>query len=343
MSPDGPGLPRLPAGCTARTPDPAADAPALDAVLAAFAARYAAPHSQPAAQALGRLGASLRDGGAAVLVDHRDGGTAGPAALAWVDVRDRARDTDREPTLALDVRVAPPHTGPLEAPLVTWCLDRVRQWLAADGRAAVRVESDPHREDRATTAAMAGAGLVHDRTYWRMERPHPAAGSDAGSGAPPGVTVRRVTDDTGRRLVHRLWLTSFADHHGFEPLGFDEWWTRWERRGGTDLTQWWVADLDGEPVGHCIGDARLATLDGGYVRSLGVDPAARGRGVARHLLGLAFAEHVRRGWTFTQLFVDAGNETGATQLYRSVGMVPVEVKDEYAARIVAEPTTRVPS
>ncbi len=335
--------PALPAGYTARTPHPVTDAEALRAVLVGFAASYGAPHSQPPEQVLARLGTTAADGGGTVLVERTDGGTAEPAAVAWVEVRDVAHGTDREPTLGLDVRVAPAHTGLLEAALVTWCLDRARDWRAADGRPAVRVETDPHREALPTTAALAAAGLTHDRTYWRMERPLTAGDPGAQTAAPAGVVVRRVADDAGRRLVHRLWLTSFADHHGFEPLDFDEWWTRWERRGGTDLTQWWVADLDGEPVGHCIGDARLADLGGGYVRSLGVDPAARGRGVARHLLGLAFAEHVRRDWTFTQLFVDAGNETGATQLYRSVGMVPVEVKDEYAVRIVAEPTTRVPS
>lgn len=336
-------LPALPTGYTARTPHPVADAGALRAVLLGFAATYGAPRSQPPDQVLARLGTTAADGGGTVLVERTDGGTAEPAAVAWVEVRDAAHDADREPKLGLDVRVAPAHTGLLEAALVTWCLDRARDWRATDGRPAVRVETDPHREDLATTAALAAAGLAHDRTYWRMERPLTAADAGPTTVAPAGVVVRRVGDDAGRRHVHRMWLTSFADHHGFEPLDFDEWWARWERRGGTDLTQWWVADLDGVPVGHCIGDARLAGLGGGYVRSLGVDPAARGRGIARHLLGLAFAEHVGRGWTFTQLFVDAGNGTGATHLYRSAGMVPVEVKDEYAVRIVAEPTTRVPS
>jgi ribosomal protein S18 acetylase RimI-like enzyme len=314
----------------------------IDAVLRAHAAAYAAPHAQPAAQALARLGTALSGGGGAVLVERAFGGTTTPVALAWADVRDAAEGADREPVLALDLRV-PPHPVLLAPALVAWGLDRARTWLTAGGRAAVRLESDPHREDGGTTAALAAAGFVHDRTYWRMERPHTAADIGQAPATPPGVVVRRVADEAGRRLVHRLWLASFEDHHGFEPLTFDEWSDRMARWLGTDHGQWWVADLDGAPVGHCIGDARLATLGGGYVRSLGVDPAARGRGIARYLLLVAFAEHARRGWTFTQLFVDAGNETGATELYRSAGMAPVEVKDAYAARIVAEPTTRVPS
>jgi ribosomal protein S18 acetylase RimI-like enzyme len=106
---------------------------------------------------------------------------------------------------------------------------------------------------------------------------------------------------------------------------------------GVDPSQWFVAELDGEPVGFVLGDASRAPDGGGYVRTLGVLPAVRGRGIARHLLEVVFAEQARRGWTWTQLTVDSGNPTGAPGLYGSVGMSAVEVIDVYRAGF-PEPT-----
>jgi GNAT superfamily N-acetyltransferase len=98
---------------------------------------------------------------------------------------------------------------------------------------------------------------------------------------------------------------------------------------GFDPSQWWVAAMDGEPVGFLLYDASRAPDGGGYVRCVGVVPSARGPCIARHLLEVACAEHARRGWSWSQLIVDTGNTTGAPQLYSSVGMTPVEVIDLY--------------
>jgi ribosomal protein S18 acetylase RimI-like enzyme len=59
---------------------------------------------------------------------------------------------------------------------------------------------------------------------------------------------------------------------------------------------------------------------GGYVGSLGVRRAWRGRGYGRALLLHSFREFRRRGMTRATLGVDAANPTGATHLYESVGM-----------------------
>jgi mycothiol synthase len=58
----------------------------------------------------------------------------------------------------------------------------------------------------------------------------------------------------------------------------------------------------------------------GWIESLGTRSEWRGRGLGRALLLAAFGELYRRGQRRIGLAVDAGNETGATQLYRSVGM-----------------------
>ena len=61
--------------------------------------------------------------------------------------------------------------------------------------------------------------------------------------------------------------------------------------------------------------------------------AWRGKGLGRALLLSAFGEFYRRGERRVALAVDAGNETGATQLYESVGMRVAWQADIYEKRL----------
>jgi len=60
--------------------------------------------------------------------------------------------------------------------------------------------------------------------------------------------------------------------------------------------------------------------------------AARGRGVAKHLLGHAFHLDASTGRAGTILHVDSNNPTPALGLYESVGMRPVLVIDVWRGR-----------
>jgi ribosomal protein S18 acetylase RimI-like enzyme len=165
----------------------------------------------------------------------------------------------------------------------------------------------------------------------RSLRPAPAGPGEA----PTGVTVRAARDDAhDRALLHRLFTETLAEHWGTAHRPEDEWWGRLRGRVGFDPSQWWIADVDGEPAAFLMADSSRAADGGGYVPLLGVRENARGRGVAKHLLLLAFAEQARRGWEWTQLTVDTGNVTGAPALYASVGMEPVEVIDLYRLVII---------
>jgi ribosomal protein S18 acetylase RimI-like enzyme len=68
---------------------------------------------------------------------------------------------------------------------------------------------------------------------------------------------------------------------------------------------------------------------GGWVGTVGTLGPWRGRGLGRALLLEAFGEFHRRGEPRVSLAVDAGNETGATHLYESVGMRVVWQADVY--------------
>jgi mycothiol synthase len=316
---------RLAPGLRARRLDLDADRDAVLDLVRAYDRRYVQRPQQTPEEIVADLASSGADlARDAWLVTDGDR-TAG---LGWFTVEDPGPP---RPTLWFDVYARPglpAHTG-LEASLVDAMLARCRDELAAGAAPEAVVRSGCMRGDDGTDAALRGAGFEHERTFWRMERSLRPAPAEPGE-APTGVTVRAARDDAeDRALLHRLFDASFARHWGTVRRSEDEWWERLRGGIGVDPSQWWIAVVAGEPAGFLMGDASRGADGGGYVRYLGVLEQARGRGIAKHLLRLAFAEQARRGWGWTQLTVDTGNVTGAPALYASVGMEPVEVIDLY--------------
>lgn len=158
---------------------------------------------------------------------------------------------------------------------------------------------------------------------WRAVRRHHvltrpvSVAADPVPESPAGVTVRTAAGPADQEVVHRILDTSFAGHFDHEPQEYQA----WRRRVGADRLDWslvWVAAVGGEDVGACLAHSDRATM--GWVRGLGVLEPARGRGIARHLLRVAFAEFARRGRHTVGLGVDTGNATGAVRLYEGLGM-----------------------
>jgi mycothiol synthase len=133
----------------------------------------------------------------------------------------------------------------------------------------------------------------------------------------PSIELRAMCPGE-ERAFHQTFERAFAGHWGHVPQSFEEWWPRLERGSGGDLTYLFVAERDGELVGETSGTTRRFGM--GWIRSLGVVPEARGLGIGRALLLRSFAEFWANGERRVGLGVDAGNETGATRLYESVGM-----------------------
>jgi mycothiol synthase len=78
--------------------------------------------------------------------------------------------------------------------------------------------------------------------------------------------------------------------------------------------------IAGEPAAMLLGADSFAEDENcGYVRTLGVRKAFRGRGLARYLLRVAFAYDAANGRTGTYLHVDSVG-TPALGLYLSEGM-----------------------
>jgi mycothiol synthase len=181
---------------------------------------------------------------------------------------------------------------------------------------------------------LAGLGFRPIRRFWRMRRDLDGVTADVPP-APAGVARRRVGGDADRRVMHRLFTESFAQHFGStHEYEYETWIEQTLALPGTDPLQWYIGTLEGEDVALCLCDDSRAESGDGYVRTLGVVDSARGRGIGRWLLECAAADAVGLGRSGLKLSVDGENTTGATALYESVGFVTVGEIDVWCFPVV---------
>jgi mycothiol synthase len=252
-----------------------------------------------------------------VVVDPApDGDVDGERVRAWAWMLDTAAGRSQA-----DVYVDPALPSEAGDALAAWCwqvvLPRAAQMAARRGVPSTTVEVGSLDGDEATRRRLAAGGFDRARTFWRMRRelgPNDADGRPA-----PGVVVRAVGQEEVRR-VHELIESAFQDHWGHHRREFDDWWRQVSTTYGFDLDLWWLAELDGVPVGTLLGTSQMAEEDAIFISWLGTLSSARGRGVAKSLLRKAFAAGLERGWSQAQLGVDSDSPTSAPQLYSSVGM-----------------------
>jgi ribosomal protein S18 acetylase RimI-like enzyme len=144
---------------------------------------------------------------------------------------------------------------------------------------------------------------------------------------PDGAEIIRPPEsEADLRAMHGVLDDAFADHFGTEPSRYDDWLTRNRARAGYTPDLWWLVRVDGEPAAALLGREMPGM---GWVQRLGTRPDYRGRGLATHLLRLAFAAMHDRGWRRVGLGVDTENTTGALRLYESIGMRPSMQRDLY--------------
>jgi ribosomal protein S18 acetylase RimI-like enzyme len=239
--------------------------------------------------------------------------------LAWTWVEDRAQGRTMV-DLFVDRDLPVGQRDALADWAWRWVIARGRDVGAERGLDETLLDTGTVDADAWGAQVLQRHGFERVRTFWRMGRD---VGPDHVWSPAPGVVVRPLDQsrlDDELALVHRLLETAFVDHWNHHAVPFHEWRRAKEQAPGVDLDLWWVAELDGEPVGALIASTQAAEDHTLYVASLGTLPTARGRGVAHSLLGRAFAEVPARGWTRAMLNVDGENPTGATALYRSVGM-----------------------
>lgn len=136
---------------------------------------------------------------------------------------------------------------------------------------------------------------------------------------PYGIELRPLEVDRDGEAVHAAIEEAFAEEWGYRQRSYEEWRKR--------VFDWRGFDPSLVPVawaGDAIAGASLnypkRMGDWGWVGSIGVRPAWRGRGLGLALLRESFERFRQTGETTVALGVDAQNATGATRLYERAGM-----------------------
>lgn len=199
---------------------------------------------------------------------------------------------------------------------------------------ATRLDESPFATDSRQAAWLADAGYTKRRTWLHMDRP--VTPDEASLQPRAGVTVRPVERHENGfpvaadlQIVHQMLEASFEDHFNSYRESFPEFVQRLREDPGHSWDYWWLAyvdvdDEDGEPVPAgalvcSVLTAKPGGAEGSYVEYIGVNRAARGRGVAKSLLGTVIADAAGRGRDRVGLEVDGDSPTKADQLYLALG------------------------
>ena len=208
--------------------------------------------------------------------------------------------------------------------LLTWGTDRARELLAAhdhDLPRFVRVHQYDWQDD--ADALYRANGFTPVRWFEELLRPLDDL-PDAPT--PPGVRIEPW--DAGRSEAARLVKNAaFADHWGSTPSSIESW-HEWLDGHGTRLDVSLMAFAGDELIGmsvnaHYPDDEELLGRKDGWIESIGVLSAWRGRGVASALIAHSLRAFVGAGFTHAALGVDTDNPTGAAGLYRRLGFEPM--------------------
>jgi ribosomal protein S18 acetylase RimI-like enzyme len=243
-------------------------------------------------------------------------------AYGWVSRSAQSNNVE------VDVYVHPEHDGEFGHEVLAVLEARGRELVIEVGHDEPWFGMGVYRADTRTRGWLEAAAYTVDTTFTRMRIDlDPAVPVVV---PPTDVVVRRVTDEADLRVAHRIEEASFLEHYGNVPLTFERWQERLTKQAD-DWSQVFLAEVDGEPAGLMVTNRQFEPdEDAGYVRTLGVLPAARGRGVGKAMLQDCFAAAQRAGRKAVLLHVDVANVTGALRLYESVGMRAVLEIDAFS-------------
>ena len=221
--------------------------------------------------------------------------------------------------------------------LLEWELGRARSRIAEAPREA-RVSAKASVEPRhvPTVDLLSDNGFTADRYFLEMRidfaDPPPQPG-----GLPDGLRLVGFDPDEDLERLFDAIDEAFRDHYGYVEGPRDEDLERFRRFlaiPSFDPSLVWMA-LDGDEIAGnaiCLGEHE-GDESVGYVANIAVRRPWRGRGLAKAMLAVCFAELAGRGKKAVALVVDADSLTGATRLYESVGMREVHRSAEYGLEL----------
>ncbi len=222
----------------------------------------------------------------------------------------------------------------IEDYLIGWAEERAQQVfdrLDPGLRVAIRAYIN-HKIDSAADA-LKSAGLEQIRNGFRMriemeQEPDTPVWTE-------GISLRPYNPEQDARAVYETDEEVFQDHFGFikeDPeVGFERFMHHMAGDDSYDPSLWFLAvDENKEIVAICLCRRYGAEdKEAGYVSSLGVKRPWRRQGIAQALLLEAFGEYYKRGKRKVDLGVDGESLTGATDLYKKVGMYVLRQYDTY--------------
>jgi mycothiol synthase len=220
--------------------------------------------------------------------------------------------------LELDAFVHPDRTGlGLGSFLLDWADEEARR----RGRPTLRTSA--LAADPAARPLIEGRGFALVRHFYRMlidlDEPPPEPEW------PTGFAVSTFVSGEEAAL-HEVTEEAFADHWGHHPSDLDDWQRTVFGRDWWDPSLVYLVRAGDQVVAAEINAIRFGM---GWIGTIGVRKPWRGKGLGKALVLAAFGELYRRGERRIGLAVDAGNETGATNLYESVGMRVSSQADVY--------------
>jgi mycothiol synthase len=190
------------------------------------------------------------------------------------------------------------------------------------GEAFARREGAKKTHTGAAEPDTAARALFESRGYREVRRFYEMAIELAEAPIVPELSDGLFLDelrDGEQRAFYDVLNEAFAEHWGWHPMPFEEWFEKRKDQHHDEHGPVWFVIRDGDELAAVTrNDSNVA--GGGYVGAIGVRPAWRGKGLAKALLYRTFAEFWRRGTTRVALDVDSQNETGAVRLYERVGM-----------------------
>jgi len=235
----------------------------------------------------------------------------------------------------VDVYADPVHPEQVRQALLDIVLERVREHASQRRTGEVIVGAGVIVGDEPYAAALRARGFVIERRFNQLRvelapgRPFPSA--------PHGLALDRFdpTSDSDWKDWHDVLQSSFVEHWGYEPMDLSAFRESVTAEDDPEFGRWRFGLVDGARAGICQASGRFAVDEGGWIRYLGILPAARGRGTARYLLEHLLALYAADGRRWAGLTVDTENVTGALRLYESAGMRPWMQIDAFRRRVHA--------
>lgn len=242
-----------------------------------------------------------------------DGAVGGWAYL------DSPNGGDRE---FIEVYVHPEQGVVAQRPLLDALLARIAERAVEYGHPAVTVRAGGVPTEVEWLAVLRAAGFEFVKRYARMRLS--LAGLPPEPPLPDGVTIRlvRPDDDADMRDFHRILDAAFRDTPDYAPLTYEQWRERIAALPSVAWDEWFVASVDGVPVGILHSADQALDQNQGWVKQLAVLREHRRRGVGAALLSRAFATYASKGRDTAGLGVDLTNPTRAANLYTAMGMSP---------------------